>query len=137
MKLTIFEVYRLLGGRLRGISGGTQQCKCILPSHPGEDSKPSAKLYSDTDKYYCYVCGGPFDPIGFYMTFKNLSYKKAVVELRNHGYEIVFNRRQVKVNIDVRKLKELGKQLGKDFDQGVNLTRGYYKGVYNEEENGS
>lgn len=129
MKLTIFEVYKMFGGSLRNVSDGTQQCKCILPTHSGEDRRPSARMYLDTNKYYCYVCGGPFDPIRFYRKMKNINYEKAILELRNMGYEIVSKKRSDPISIDVKRLRELREVLEQDFDKGVILVREYYRSL--------
>lgn len=64
-QLDIFTVFKHFTGKhLKGKR--TQQVSC--PFH-GQDIKPSARLYHDTNKMYCYVCNKVWDIIGVSKTF--------------------------------------------------------------------
>lgn len=51
-KISIFDVAVKLGIRLKKGKGRTQQCCCVLH----QDSDPSARLYEDSNKFYCFAC---------------------------------------------------------------------------------
>lgn len=72
-KLTIFQVLERLGVELsRGAS--TQQIPC--PFH--DDRRPSARLYSDTNRLYCFTCARTWDQISSVVSRRDLSYPEAV-----------------------------------------------------------
>jgi len=127
-ELTIFEVFQMFGGKLRFPSGISQQVCCNLPAHPGADRRPSAHLYPDTQMIYCYVCGGPWNPIAHYSKMKEITYTESRAELVKLGFDATgFKGRTKRKELNLRKLSVLREQLNKDLFLGVKAVREYYK----------
>lgn len=59
---------------------GTFQILC--PFH--EDSSPSARVYGDTQKLYCYTCGKIWDSIGVVIDLQKIPYHEALTWLEDH-----------------------------------------------------
>lgn len=53
---------------------GTQQIHCLFH----DDHRPSARVYTDTNKIFCYTCGKVWDVIGVVMGKKSISYQQAI-----------------------------------------------------------
>lgn len=51
------------------------QLKC--PFH-GRDTKPSARLYNNTNSFFCWVCRKSWDVIAFIMDKENFTYRQAL-----------------------------------------------------------
>jgi len=78
-KITIFQILEYIGvNLLHGHS--TQQVLC--PFH--DDSKPSARIYQDTNKLFCFTCHRLWDPISVVMQKSDLSFEQAVEKIQEH-----------------------------------------------------
>jgi len=72
-KISIFQALEFIGVTLRH-HHSTQQIIC--PFH--EDTKPSARVYSDTGKLFCFTCHKIWDSLSLVMQAKNVSLYEAV-----------------------------------------------------------
>jgi len=127
IKLDIFQTHKLLGGKLFYPDTVSQQVRCLLVSHPGTDRKPSARLYPDSDSVYCFVCGGPYQPLDYYSKVKGISKDLAREELARKGYEVpdqVYFKTNTKIEAD--KLRILGDMLKEDETTAIPEIRKYY-----------
>lgn len=59
-----------------------QQFSCDLHGD-GSDTKPSARLYPDSNKFYCFACGKVRDPVSFLMEKESLPFWRAVNNLES------------------------------------------------------
>lgn len=73
-QVKIIPLLQALEIQLHHRSGGTQQIRC--PFH--DDKRPSARVYTDTDKLYCFTCGKSWDVINIVMGIRNLKYSDAL-----------------------------------------------------------
>ena len=114
--LTIYEMFERHDGFLMYPVGVSQQVKCNLPSHPGSDRKPSAHLYPDTQKIYCFVCGGPYNPIRYHAEMTGKKYSEARTELANEGFDVApFRGRAKAPKLDLQKLSKLRRNISHEF----------------------
>ncbi len=58
-------------------SDGSTQCKC--PFH-GVDRHPSARIYEDTNSWFCFTCGFSKTPLFFYKSMMGLPLTDSVAE---------------------------------------------------------
>lgn len=73
-KVTLFSLYPKLTGKTIITSFDVpQQVRC--PFH-GKDNKPSARLYPDTDRFYCFVCKESMDAFSFFQAYVGMSFKE-------------------------------------------------------------
>jgi hypothetical protein len=129
--LTIFDVYTRHGGILPMGTTQGQQVRCNLPHHPGKlnglDRRPSAHLYDDTQMMYCYVCGGPFNPIKYHALMTGGTYSEAKVILKSEGYDVdSFVGRVSRNPLNYKELSGLRAELIRNPKQGILSVRKYY-----------
>ena len=80
-KVQILQVLEDLGYHVRADGGDReQQFSCALHGD-GSDTKPSSRVYPNSDSAYCYACGKSRDVIEFFREKKGLSFKDALREL--------------------------------------------------------
>lgn len=72
-QLSIFDVMEKLS--IEFLHRGTHQVPC--PFH-GEDRKPSARIYADTNKIYCFTCARGWDVLGTVQAKRECSFSDAV-----------------------------------------------------------
>jgi len=114
-------------------AGQSQQVSCFLPTHPGKsltrvDGRPSAHLYPDTQMMYCYVCGGPHNPIKLHAIMTDQTYSEAKKELVSEGYDVAeISSRGYKKTMDYKTLSTLRIALMQNLKEGIDKVRAYYK----------
>jgi hypothetical protein len=79
-RATIFDAAKLCGLEIR-YPNTTSQLKC--PFH-GEDAHPSARIYSDTNKFWCFKCQIVLDQIGLITKVKEISFLDAIRAIEQH-----------------------------------------------------
>jgi len=62
------------------IGASEVQCKC--PFH-GEDNKPSARFYRNTNAFYCFKCKKAWNPVSYIMEKEGFSFVQSVIHLIN------------------------------------------------------
>jgi len=67
---------------------GTTQCKC--PFH-GEDKHPSARIYEDTNSWFCWTCGFAKTPIFFLKSMLDQPLTDSVVEFYKYFRKDIIN----------------------------------------------
>jgi DNA primase len=78
-KVNIFQSLEMIGVKLiRGAQ--TQQIVC--PFH--DDTKPSARVYEDTGKLFCFTCHKLWDPIQLVMEKYEVSFEQAIERIESH-----------------------------------------------------
>jgi len=60
-EVEVTELLSRLGYQVHSASGDEQQFKCDL--HGGHDAKPSARVYPQTNSWFCWACGKARDPV--------------------------------------------------------------------------
>ena len=72
-KVSLLSLFpKLTGTRLISIFELEQQVRC--PFH-GKDNKPSARIYPDSDRFYCYVCKESLDAFSFFTKHVGLDFE--------------------------------------------------------------
>lgn len=78
-RVTIFQAMEMVGIQLlHGHS--TQQILC--PFH--DDSKPSARAYSDTNKLFCFTCHKIWDQVSLVIEAKKVLFPQAIDDLEKY-----------------------------------------------------
>lgn len=77
--ITVFKLLSDLGINLKH-EDRPQQITCVFKvNHSNEDRKKSARVFPDSNGYYCYVCTPkPIDIIRFMMVHENLKFRQAL-----------------------------------------------------------
>ena len=112
------------------------------PFH-GEDRKPSARLYRDTNNCFCWYCRKSWDPVSFIIEKEGFSFSEAVrfitkkynVDLSGipDGPNLVFDKgkkeiSQVEMDLDYlrRRVRELKKDARIGFEKLRAVVTAYY-----------
>jgi len=81
VKIPITEVLNELGYQIRVDAGDReQQFSCDLHGD-GSDTKPSARVYPDSNSWYCFACGQARDAISTYREKFDLTFHEACFRL--------------------------------------------------------
>lgn len=77
--ITVVDLMNFFGVRVE-YSDRACQVRCPFPGHKRDDAVKSARIYPDTNMFYCFVCttGQPWDVIEFTMKYENLSFLEAL-----------------------------------------------------------
>lgn len=61
----------------------------ICPFHKfGQEHRPSARFYPDTDSMHCFTCNRSWTPLQFHAEASDATIKEAALQLRAHGIKI-------------------------------------------------
>jgi len=112
--------------------GQTQQVKCLFKeAHRNADSRKSARIYSDSDKYFCFACQEhPIQAWELYAQLKDVPKDRAILEMKALGMEVTPAVRRETEEDKVKK-KELfsyfSTLIRDNFSQAIFEIRKHYK----------
>jgi len=79
----IFDVLKFYGVDLKRGGDFEQQIRCPFHGHRG-DLRPSARVYTSSQKFHCFYCGFTLDVISFVQEYEGISFLRSLSFLEHH-----------------------------------------------------